>query len=188
MKLCFHNKIDKSKLPYKKDNNGKIIDIKKNEKQIALSKNIIRLILIITLLVPFFKVSKEIITHKLLDFFIACFIGYFSIYIHELLHAICYKKEVFIFIDFFKGKAFTIGVEDMSKAKYIFTSLLPNVLLGIIPYVIFLVNDEAIFFGVYGALCLIMGYQDFFNIYNVIKYTPHKSKIYLSGENAYWHK
>lgn len=189
MKLYFCGKYykNKEKIPYKNNDKGKIIDIKKTDKQIIKYSNIFKLLLIIFLSIPFFIISKEIIKFKLLDFFSACILGYISIYIHELLHALCFKEEVYIFFDFIKGIAFTVGTEDMSKNKYIFTCLFPNIVLGIIPYSIFLLNNTAIFLGIYGAICITTGYQDFINIYNVIRYTPKKSIIYLNGLNAFWY-
>lgn len=39
---------------------------------------------------------------------------------HEILHAICYKKDVYMYNDFAHGLMFVVGTEDMSKSRFIF--------------------------------------------------------------------
>ena len=72
---------------------------------------------------------------------------------------------------------FVVGPEDMSKVRFIFMSLLPNLVFGLIPYVIFLAFPEQRFLGTLGALCLGMGAGDYYNVFNALTQMPSQ----LSG-------
>ena len=61
---------------------------------------------------------------------------------HEIMHALCFKEDVYLFINLKYGMLFVSGPEDMSKARFIFMSLLPNIVLGFIPYLVFLINQD----------------------------------------------
>ena len=58
------------------------------------------------------------------------------IFPHELLHALCFKKDVYLYTNLKQGMLFIIGTETMSKGRFIFMSMLPNLIFGIVPYVI----------------------------------------------------
>ena len=53
---------------------------------------------------------------------------------HELLHALCFKEEVYLYTAWKKGMLFVLGLEPMTKKRFIFMSLLPNLVFGFIPY------------------------------------------------------
>ena len=57
------------------------------------------------------------------------------IFPHELLHVICFKKDVYLYTNLKQGMLFIIGTETMSKDRFIFMSMLPNIIFGIVPYV-----------------------------------------------------
>jgi len=63
---------------------------------------------------------------------IGMLIAFISLYPHEFLHAICFKKDVEMYIT--DGGAFVCGTETMSKLRFIFMSMLPNVIFGFIPF------------------------------------------------------
>ena len=75
----------------------------------------------------------------------------------------------------------------MSKTRFIFMSLCPNIILGLIPYIIFLIYPNIVFLGLFGLLCIGMGFGDYINVCNAIKQMPKGAKIYLSGMHAYWY-
>ena len=52
---------------------------------------------------------------------------------HELLHAICFKGEVELWTNLKMGMLFVVGTEDMSKSRFVWMSLLPNLVFGWIP-------------------------------------------------------
>ncbi len=107
---------------------------------------------------------------------------------HEFLHAVCFKSDVYMYTNLSKGMLFVYGTEDMSKARFIFMSFLPNIVFGFIPFVIFLIRPELIFFGVLGAFCIGSGAGDYLNIFNCITQVPKNSKVYQCGIHTYWYK
>ena len=54
------------------------------------------------------------------------------IFPHELLHAACFKKDVYLYTNLKQGMLFVIGTETMSKDRFIFMSMLPNIIFGIV--------------------------------------------------------
>lgn len=67
---------------------------------------------------------------------IAGYILFFpSLLIHEFLHGICFNKnaEVEIYNALSKGILFVTSTEPMTKNRFIFMSLCPNIVFGLIP-------------------------------------------------------
>lgn len=116
----------------------------------------------------------------------ACVLGLILIVPHEILHAICFKKDVYLYTDLKHGIVFVTGTEVMSKGRYIFMSLLPNAVLGLIPYVIALIIPNLALLGLVGAFLISMGSCDYINAFNALAQMPKGSKTYLYGFNFYW--
>lgn len=106
---------------------------------------------------------------------------------HEILHAICFKEDVYLYTNYKDGMLFVTGSEDMSKGRYIFMSLLPNLVFGLLPMVIFLINPEMGILGSIGALALPMGAGDYLNVFNAVTQMPKGARTYLYGFNSYWY-
>ncbi|MBQ8538737.1 MAG: DUF3267 domain-containing protein [Ruminococcus sp.] len=106
---------------------------------------------------------------------------------HELIHAICFKEDVYLFTNLKQGMLFVVGPEDMSKARFIFMSLLPNIILGFIPYLIFLVNPNLAILGAFGAINIASGAGDYLNVINAITQMPKGSRTYLHHFNSCWY-
>ena len=106
---------------------------------------------------------------------------------HEFLHAACFKEDVYMYINPAKFLIFVHGTESMSKGRFIFMSLLPNIVFGLIPFVLFLIDRDMILAGMLGAFCLSMGFGDYINVFNAITQMPKGSKTYLNGFHSYWY-
>ena len=106
---------------------------------------------------------------------------------HELLHAICFKGEVELWTNLKMGMLFVVGTEDMSKSRFVWMSLLPNLMFGWIPYVLFLLHPQWVFLGVMGAFAIPMGIGDYYNVYNCLTQVPKGALVYLSGMHSYWY-
>ena len=106
---------------------------------------------------------------------------------HELLHAVCFKGEVELWTNLKMGMLFVIGTEDMSKARFVFLSLLPNLVFGWIPYAVFLIHPQWVFLGALGALSIPMGIGDYYNVYNCMTQVPEGALVYMSGMHSYWY-
>ena len=82
---------------------------------------------------------------------------------------------------------FVVGPEDMSKARFIFMSLLPNIIFGLIPYIIYFFNPDLLWLGAFGASCLAAGGGDYINVFNALTQMPRGSRTYLYKFNSYWY-
>ena len=121
------------------------------------------------------------------QFGIGCALMIAALVPHEFLHALCFREDVYVYNNLKQGMLFVIGTEDMSKSRFIFLSLLPNVIFGAVPYVIFMIFPEFIWMGSLGALALSSGAGDYYNVYNAIKQVPDNALIYLSGMHSFWY-
>jgi len=106
---------------------------------------------------------------------------------HEFLHAICFKGDVYIYQNLKQGMLFVVGLEDMTKGRFLFMSLLPNIVFGFIPFLIFLINPSLSFFGTLGAVSIAMGAGDYMNVFNALTQMPSGALTYLSGMHSYWY-
>ena len=82
---------------------------------------------------------------------------------------------------------FVAGPEDMSKSRFIFMSLLPNIVLGFIPYVIFIIHPAWTALGAFAAFNISSGAGDYLNVFNAITQMPKGARTYLHHFNSYWY-
>lgn len=157
-----------------------------NMKKFAIVMNILAVIIIILFLFIISVVSEKEIYSLAGECGMICFL--ITLVPHELLHALCFKSDVLMYQNLKQGMLFVVGTEDMSKARFIFMGLLPNIVFGFIPFIIFLIFPDLIFFGTLGAMAISGGAGDYFNIFNCITQVPNGAKVYMSGMHTYWHK
>ena len=161
-----------------------IDDMKKFSSIINLGGFFIMIILVI----PFILTIKTFSTAKILIYSSLCPIWNLVLIIpHELLHAVCFKKDVYFYNNLSNGTAFVIGTEDMSKTKFVLMCLCPNIFLGLIPYIIFFIFPKMEILGLLGLVSLGAGFGDYMNAYNSIKQMPKGAKTYLCGMHSYWY-
>lgn len=117
-------------------------------------------------------------------------------YLHELLHAIFYprtaKKEIWYTK---KGNAlFVYCKAHITKKRFIWICLAPNVILGMLPFAIFVCIQGviSIYFFVPAIIIsyftMIMGIGDYYNVYNALCQVPKGGIIYNNGLHSYWYK
>ena len=82
---------------------------------------------------------------------------------------------------------FVSGPEDMSKFRFIFMSLLPNIVLGFIPYLIYVFNPSWTVLGAFATINVASGSGDYLNVFNAITQMPKGSRTYLHHFNSYWY-
>ena len=166
---------------------GEVAFREPSQKKFALIANGGSLILFAALIVVFIffgKPSLSFITGKAL---IPLLLSVFVIVPHEFLHAICFKGDVYLYFDPKKLVAFVHGTESMSKARFIFLSLLPNIVFGFVPFIAFLINRELLIFGLFGAICISMGFGDYINVFNAATQMPKGARTYMKGFHSYWY-
>ncbi len=106
---------------------------------------------------------------------------------HELLHAICFREDVYLYFDLKHGMIFVQGTEDMSKTRFILMSLLPNLVFGVIPYVLFLLFPEWMIAGVFGMFCLSAGAGDYLNVWAALTQMPRGAITFMDGFHSFWY-
>ena len=106
---------------------------------------------------------------------------------HELLHAVCFREDVYLYTDLAQGLLFVTGPETMSRGRFIIMSLLPNIVFGAIPYAAGMLFPKLAFLLAFGTLCIGMGAGDFYNVFNAVTQMPRGARTYLYGFNSYWY-
>lgn len=110
-----------------------------------------------------------------------------SMFPHEFLHAVCFREDAYIYTNFAQGLLFVVGPETMSRRRFIFMSLLPNIVFGIVPFIIGMIFPHLLFFSALGACAAGMGAGDYYNVFNAATQMPKGAKTYLYGFNSYWY-
>ena len=127
------------------------------------------------------SVSKINFLQSWIGMLLACV----SIYPHEFLHAICFKGDVNMYLTL--GGAFVCGTENMSKSRFIFLGMLPNIVFGFIPFTIFLFFPQLNILGVLGLMAIAMGVGDYYNVFNALTQMPKGARCFIEKQNSYWY-
>lgn len=151
-------------------------------KKLALIMNGLALVITAVLVFVVAFISRERLSS------IGIVLSLVSLVPHEFLHALCFKDDVYMYTNLKQGMMFVVGTEDMSKLRFIMMSLCPNIVFGLIPFIIFLIFPDITIFGTLGALAIGMGAGDYYNVFNALTQVPKGAKIYLSGFHSYWYK
>jgi len=108
-----------------------------------------------------------------------------TLFPHEFLHAICFKEDVEMYLT--DGGAFVCGTESMSKFRFVFMSLLPNIIFGFIPFIIFLIFPNMTILGTLGIIAISMGVGDYYNVFNALTQMPKGARCFMEKQNSYWY-
>lgn len=106
---------------------------------------------------------------------------------HEYLHALCFREDVYMYTNLAHGMLFVVGPEKMSKSRFVFMSLLPNLVFGFLPFILFLLFPSLSFLGSLGAVSIPMGAGDYLNVFNALTQMPKGAKTYLYKFHSYWY-
>ena len=119
---------------------------------------------------------------------------YLLAYVHEFIHALCYplkaEKQVWRMLD--QGAFFVYCESLTSKTRFILMSFAPALILGIIPYIFWLIFPTLLPFTpsimllVVSILMTVMAMGDYVNIYNAIVQVPKNAQIFNFGFHSYW--
>lgn len=183
------NTLEKSELPQNA--------VKFKEPENAVKLNLMASVWCFPLLIIIliFEVTKNLLWDKNFSHSICNIYGVLIcllfIIIHELLHAICFPKNAQVNLYFTIWGAFVVSSYPITKIRFIILSLLPSIILGIIPLIVwvFIPKDNLltqILFS-FGSLSLLMGCADMLNVFNAITQMPKGSVQQLSGFNSYWY-
>lgn len=172
---------DENSLP-KREHPENYVPFKEHDmKTFAVIMNILAIIITVCLILAVYLMSKEV---SLLGIVLSLA----SLVPHEFLHALCFKDDVYMYQNLKQGMLFVAGTEDMSKARFIFMSLCPNIVFGFIPFILFLIFPNLTVLGTMGAFAVGSGAGDYYNVFNALTQVPKDAKIYMSGVHTYWYK
>lgn len=118
---------------------------------------------------------------------LGCLLATAALLPHELLHALCFRGEVALYTNLKQGMLFVAGTEDMSRGRFVFMSLLPNLAFGFLPFLLFLLEPSWTVLGVMGAVSIGSGCGDYMNVWNCLTQAPRGARVYGSGFHSYWY-
>ena len=79
----------------------------------------------------------------------------------ELMRALFYREECWFYLNFQDSMPFVTGSEHMSRTRFLLLTLLPDVLFGLIPLVLFLIFPNLRLLGTMGLIVLPIGMGDY---------------------------
>lgn len=159
----------------------------KDSKQLSLIANAASVVIMVLLAVPAYFRCREFLWASPLQMMFGAIASMLILFPHEILHALCFKEDVHLYTNWKQGLLFVVGPETMSKGRFIFMSLLPNLVLGIIPYLIGIIFPNQVFAVVLGILTTGMGAGDYYNVLNALTQMPKGSRTYLYQFSSYWY-
>lgn len=110
--------------------------------------------------------------------------------VHEILHAICFGKGSEVDLYLTPSILFVHSLAPVSKRRFIFICMFPNVVLGLFPLMVWVFVPMSVALGtilfVFGAIMLLSGCGDYLNSFNGYRQMPKGSMQQLSGMNSYW--
>ena len=155
-----------------------------DSKKLAKKTNLIAIPVMLVFYIPVFLNDS----HTTLGYSVfALLLFLLGLFPHEIIHALCFKEDVYLFTNLRHGMLFVAGPEDMSKSRFIFMSLLPNIVLGFIPYLIYIINPAWTILGIFAAFNITAGVGDYLNVYNAVTQMPKGARTYLHHFNSYWY-
>ena len=185
MKLIYKGKFDgdENSLPSSEPVEGAVMFKEAADmKQFALLVNVLAVVVMVIAFVLFFWRGGVMAFS---------FWGYLlfmlSLFPHELLHGLCFKENVYLYTNWKQGMLFVTGPEHLSKARFVFMSLLPNILFGFLPLLIYLIDPSHNILGTFGAISIGAGAGDYYNVYNALTQVPKGGKIYNVGFHSWWY-
>lgn len=158
-------------------------------KKLAIMMNAAAAVLIIVLFILYFlRLGKSAIADmNVLGIFFGAMLSMVCLIPHEFLHAVCFKKDVYMYTNLSQGMLFVAGTERMSKLRFIFMSLLPNIIFGFIPFILGMIFPSLTMLGVFGVISIGCGAGDYFNVFNTLTQVPGGAKVYMHKMNSFWY-
>lgn len=190
MKLHYKGKynLDPESLPHGEHMPGAVrFKEPEDTKKLSIIMNVLSLVITVVLAVLAVIRSSAYLFTSSRQMMLGCVVALLVLFPHEILHAICFKEDVFLYTNWAQGMLFVVGPETMSRKRFIFMSLLPNLVFGLIPYLIGMIFPQQVFFLWLGALAIGMGAGDYLNVFNALTQMPKGARTYLYGFNSYWY-
>lgn len=188
MKFHYNGKFDGNpeSLPSREHEEGYVPFKEPSEKKLMIVINVIALVITVPLIIWVTAVDTLRGSIHIISLWFALAAFFVSIFPHEFLHALCFKSDVYMYTYLNKGACFVVGPELMSKPRFVLMCLLPNLVFGFIPFIIWLIFPSLTFLGYLGALAIGAGGGDYMNVFNCLTQVPKGAKTYMHGMNSFW--
>lgn len=141
----------------------------------------------VILSIPILLVYKNDLLLYFDDVMLAFIFPILTMFPHELLHALCFKEDVYLYTNFKQGMVFVLETETMSKKRFIFMSLLSNLVFGFLPYCLSFLGTKYLMFALWGVIAVAMGAGGYYNVFNALTQMPKGAGTYLYQMNSYWY-
>ena len=150
---------------------------------------------IVSLMVPVIIFSIKYLEMKETPFvfnLVGIVIGCVLLLPHELLHGMCFsrKNNVCIYQMINPSRMFITSDELLSRKKFIFMSLLPSIMFGLLPLIAWLFVSPYTYFAKVlfsvGFINIITGGKDYMNVIKTVRYVPRTAKIQMAGLKVYY--
>lgn len=159
----------------------------KDSRQLSIIANAASVVIMVLLAVPAWFRCREYLLTSPFQMMFGAIASMLILFPHEILHALCFKEDVYLYTNWKQGLLFVVGPETMGKGRFIFMSLFPNLVFGIIPYLLGMLLPNLVFAVVLGILATGMGAGDYYNVFNAATQMPRGSRTYLYQFNSYWY-
>ncbi len=190
MKLHYKGKynLNPDSLPHGEHQQGAVMFKEaENSKKLAIIANAVSVAIMIVLAVPAYFRCREYVIDGFWRLYLGVIISLAAALPHELLHAACFKKDVYLYTNLKQGMLFVVGPETMTRRRFVFMSLLPNLVFGIIPYILGMFFPKLLIFIGLGVMATGMGAGDYYNVFNAVTQMPKGARTYMYGFHSYWY-
>ena len=156
-------------------------------KKMAWIGNLIGIGLLILFGVPAFLRCKTYILDNIGMIWLGSILSMLTLFPHELLHAICFREDVYLYTNLAQGMLFVIGPETMTRRHFVFMSLLPNLVFGFLPYLVGMFLPQYPILLCFGLMSITCGAGDYYNVFNAMTQMPKGARTYLYQFHSYWY-
>lgn len=155
-------------------------------KKLAIFMNVVAVIIMVVLFGIEIYVYRMDFIEKILTFDLAVLASVLLAIPHEYLHAIWFKKESYVYTNLKQGMLFVVGFEDLTKKRFIWLSLFPNICFGLLPLIVGYLTHN-FFLTTLGSTSIAMGAGDYYNVFNCLTQVPKGALTYLYGFHSFWY-
>ena len=179
---------DENDLPIREEHRPGAVRFKEpeNMNKLAIVANVLSIVIMATAIILLFARCFTVGKFSGISFW-AYILPLGTLYPHEIIHGLCFKGKAYMYTNLKQGMMFVTGGEDFTKTRFIIMSLMPNIVFGFLPYIIFMINPEWVSLGMFGALCISMGAGDYINVFNAATQMPKGALCYMHGFGTWWY-
>lgn len=156
-------------------------------KKFTIITNVIGIVIALVMIVLALIRCKEYIDSNVWQLLLGLLFSVLAIVPRSLLQILFFREDVYLYINLPQLMVLLVGPETMSKKRFILMSLFPNIVLGIIPYVVGMIFPNLLILVVIGVIFTVIGAGDYYNAFNAITQMPNGARTYLYQCNSYWY-